>query len=75
MRVLALVPSQKGYSPGQRGSIELWEKVLAPEGIELDYAPFETDRLRQILYQSGRHLSKISETIKGYSDRLGWYHR
>ena len=71
MRVLALVPSQKGYSPGQRGSIELWEKVLAPEGIELDYAPFETDRLRQILYQSGRHLSKISETIKGYSDRLG----
>ena len=33
MKVLALVPSQKGYSPGQRGSIELWEDVLEPEGI------------------------------------------
>ena len=40
MRVLTLIPSQKGYSPGQRGSIELWEKVLEPAGIELVYVPF-----------------------------------
>jgi len=71
MRVLALVPSQKGHSPGQRGSIELWEKVLAPEGIELVYAPFETDKLREILYQPGRQLAKVAETLKGYSERLG----
>ena len=71
MRVLTLVPSQKGSSPGQRGSIELWESVLKTEGIELDYAPFETDKLRRILYQSGNHLSKAFEMVRGYVNRIG----
>ena len=71
MRVLTLVPSQKGFSPGQRGSIELWESVLKSEGIELDYAPFETDKLRRILYKSGNHLSKAFEMMRGYVDRIG----
>lgn len=70
MRVLALVPNQKGHSPGQRGSIELWEKVLAPAGIEIVYAPFETDRLRQILYTHGNSVAKTAEMIKGYVDRF-----
>jgi glycosyltransferase involved in cell wall biosynthesis len=70
MRVLTLVPSQKGHAPGQRGSIELWESVLTREGIELDYAPFETDVLREILYASGRTLVKVSEMVKGYVERL-----
>ncbi len=71
MRVLTLVPNQKGFAPGQRGSIELWEKILAPEGIELDYAPFETERLHRILYKSGHHLAKALEMLKGYAGRLG----
>jgi glycosyltransferase involved in cell wall biosynthesis len=70
MRVLALVPSQKGHSPGQRGSIELWESVLADNGIEVVYAPFETEKLREILYLSGRQMTKASEMIKAYADRL-----
>ncbi len=70
MRVLTLVPNQKGFSPGQRGSIELWESVLKSAGIELDYAPFETDKLSQILYKSGNHLSKAFEMIRAYVDRL-----
>jgi glycosyltransferase involved in cell wall biosynthesis len=70
MKVLTLVPSQKGYSPGQRGSIELWEKILAPEGIELVYAPFESERLQQILHTSGNQLGKVSEMVKSYVDRL-----
>src|SRR5262249_33775644 len=70
MRVLTLVPSQKGHAPGQRGSIELWESVLAREGIELDYAPFETDVLCEILYASGKTLAKASEMVKGYVERL-----
>jgi len=49
MEILALIPSQLGHSPGQRGGIELWESVLKPEGIELDFAPFETEKLQQIL--------------------------
>ncbi len=70
MRVLALVPSQKGYSAGQRGSVELWESILKPEGIELEYAPFETEALRRILHQSGNHLNKAFEMIRSYANRI-----
>ncbi|HEY0458687.1 MAG TPA: glycosyltransferase family 4 protein [Pyrinomonadaceae bacterium] len=70
MRVLTLVPSQKGYSPGQRGSIELWEKILAPEGIELVYAPFESEKLQKILHTSGNTVGKVSEMVRSYADRL-----
>jgi hypothetical protein len=70
MRVLALVPSQKGHSPGQRGSIELWESILAENGISIEYAPFETDKLREILHTSGLQFTKASEMVKAYVDRL-----
>ncbi len=71
MRVLTLVPHQRGFAPGQRGSIELWEKILAPEGITLDYAPFESEKLHEILYKSGNYLAKAFEMIRGYADRIG----
>lgn len=71
MKVLALTPNQKGHAPGQRGSIELWEKVLGPAGVELDYAPFETEKLRQILYTRGNRIAKTVEMFRGYVDRLG----
>ncbi len=71
MKVLTLIPYQKGYAPGQRGSIELWENILKPEGITLEYAPFESEKLRQIIYQSGHHLTKIGEMMKAYVERLG----
>lgn len=70
MKVLTLVPYQKGYAPGQRGSIELWEQILKPQGIELVYEVFESDKLREILYKSGYHFAKASEMIKSYFQRL-----
>jgi len=70
MRVLTLVPSQLGHAPGQRGSIELWEKILKPEGIELDFAPFETEELQQILYSSGNQFGKAFEMLRGYANRV-----
>lgn len=70
MRVLALVPSRKGHSPGQRGSIELWEEILAADGVELVYSPFETEKLRRILHTSGNSLGKVSEMVRAYFDRL-----
>lgn len=75
MKVLTLIPYQKGYAPGQRGSIELWEHVLKPEGITLDYAPFESDKLREILYKNGNHISKITEMLRGYIQRIGVLNR
>jgi glycosyltransferase involved in cell wall biosynthesis len=71
MNVLALIPNQKGFSPGQRGSIELWERVLEPAGIHLHWAPFETPRLREILYQPGLRFEKAKEMLRGYVERLG----
>jgi glycosyltransferase involved in cell wall biosynthesis len=70
MRVLTLIPNQKGYSPGQRGSIELWEKILEPEGITLDYAAFETDALHKIIYQTGNYTRKAYEMVRAYAERL-----
>jgi glycosyltransferase involved in cell wall biosynthesis len=70
MRVLVLTPHQKGHAPGQRGSIELWERVLADAGIELVYAPFETPRLRQILYSSGQQVAKATEMVRAYAERV-----
>ena len=70
MRVLALVPSQKGHSPGQRGSIELWDSILEKEGIEVVFAPFETELLREIIYKPGHQFRKVFETIKAYAERI-----
>jgi len=70
MEVLALIPNQYGHAPGQRGSIELWETVLAPVGINIHYAPFETERLRSVLYSPGHYATKITEMLRAYADRL-----
>lgn len=70
MEVLALVPNQYGHAPGQRSSIELWEGVLAPAGINIHYAPFETPRLHEVLYQPGHYGTKIGEMLRAYFDRV-----
>lgn len=70
MEVLALIPNQYGHAPGQRGSIELWERVLAPAGINIQYAPFETARLHEVLYHPGHYATKVKEMLRAYVDRL-----
>jgi glycosyltransferase involved in cell wall biosynthesis len=70
MNVLTLIPNRYGFSPGQRSSIELWEQVLKPAGINIHYAPFESERLRQILYQSGHQLEKAAEMVRSYVERV-----
>lgn len=70
MKVLCLIPYQKGFAAGQRGSIELWEKVLRPVGIDLEFAPFETEELRRIIYSSGSQIRKSYEMIRGYVERI-----
>ena len=70
MDVLTLIPNRHGFAPGQRGSIELWEKVLEPEGIHLHWAPFETERLREIIYKPGHTFEKAVEMVRGYVERM-----
>ena len=70
MEVLALIPNQYGHAPGQRSSIELWEGVLAPQGINIHYAPFETERLHEVLYRPGHYAVKIGEMVRAYVERI-----
>jgi L-malate glycosyltransferase len=70
MEVLALIPNQYGHAPGQRSSIELWEHVLSPVGINIHYAPFESERLREVLYRPGHYATKINEMMRAYVDRI-----
>jgi len=70
MEVLALVPNLYGHAPGQRSSIELWDSVLEEAGIKIHYAPFETERLQEVLYQPGHYATKITEMLRAYADRI-----
>ena len=60
MRVLAVVPSVYDTSPGQRFRIEQWEPFLRDAGIDITWAPFETDELRSVLYRRGELLAKFN---------------
>lgn len=70
MNVLVLIPNQYGFAPGQRSSIELWERVLDAAGIRLHYAAFETERLREVLYKPGYVMTKAVEMMRAYTHRL-----
>ena len=69
MRVLAVVPSIYDTSPGQRFRIEQWEPILRGQGVEITYAPFETDELRAVLHQSGNVLAKIGAVARNFQRR------
>ena len=53
-RLLVLASKPRGLSPSQRFRLEQWAPGLASDhGITLDFAPFESKRLADILYQQG----------------------
>ena len=69
MRILAIVPSLYDTSPGQRYRLEQWEPILKKSGVEIEYAPFETDELRSVLYKPGNFGAKLSAVAKGLGRR------
>lgn len=59
LRLLAFVPKPGGMSPGQRFRLEQWAPFLASRhGITIDFVPFESPGLTDILYESGHTLQK-----------------
>ena len=70
MRVLAIVPSIYDTSPGQRFRIEQWEPMLRQRGVEVTYAPFESDELHQMLYLPGRMGRKLRLTARAFARRI-----
>lgn len=70
MKVLAVVPSLYDTSPGQRFRIEQWEPILRGQGVDITYAPFETERLRSILYKGGNILGKVGGVLSSMNRRM-----
>lgn len=70
MKVLAVVPNQLGWAPGQRSTIEAWEPLLTEHGITVDYAVFETERLHQVLYSPGRYGRKVLELGRAFVGQI-----
>jgi glycosyltransferase involved in cell wall biosynthesis len=69
--VLALVPNLLDVSPGQRSSVELWERPLAAAGIDLTFLPFESPALHDSLYGSPpRRGRRAVEMVKSYGRRF-----
>ncbi|HEV7475278.1 MAG TPA: glycosyltransferase family 4 protein [Pyrinomonadaceae bacterium] len=69
MRLLAIVPSIYDTSPGQRYRLEQWEPLLRKRGVEITYAPFESEELHALLYKPGSIGRKLSLVTEGMSRR------
>lgn len=69
MRLLALVPSLYDTSPGQRYRLEQWEPLLRERGVEITYAPFESEELHAIVYRRGQMRRKLSLVAKALGRR------
>ena len=69
-RVAALVPNVLGISPGQRVRIETWAVHLRAAGWEVEFYPFEDERLHEVLYHPAPIRVKLARLASCYKDRL-----
>ena len=69
-RIAALVPNKLGVSPGQRLRIEAWSKFLIDYGWQIDFYPFEDEKLHEIFYSPGRPVSKAFRMAACYLRQL-----
>ena len=71
LRLLVLAPKPAGLSPGQRFRLEQWAPILKERhGIALDFLPFESARLTQLLYKRGHLPQKALWTAWDFLRRL-----
>jgi glycosyltransferase involved in cell wall biosynthesis len=70
VRVLAVVPAVHDRSPGQRYRIEQWEPFLAGAGVDVEYVPFESARLHDLLYAPGNAGAKALEVAAALCRRI-----
>lgn len=70
MRVIAIVPYHLDFCAGQRFRIELWAKELEHRGIHVEFIPFTTPELTDVLYQPKRNAKKASLIIAAFMRQL-----
>jgi glycosyltransferase involved in cell wall biosynthesis len=65
IRLLALVQKSPGIAPNQRFRIEQWAPHLEREhGVVVEYEPFESPALTEVLYQPGQVARKAALTLR-----------
>jgi glycosyltransferase involved in cell wall biosynthesis len=71
-RLLVLASKPQGVSPSQRYRLEQWAPHLAADfGIELEFAPFESRALTELLYQPGHVAAKAFWAVRDFLRRAG----
>src|SRR4051812_12447979 len=70
MKILVLGSNPPDTSPGSRFRVEQWAKILADQGFEFTYLPFDDARLYSALYSRGRFLAKSSGMMRGLWRRI-----
>ncbi len=69
---MALVSKAAGLAPGQRFRLEQWAPRLAADhGITIDFVPFESPRLTELLHQPGQRPQKAAWVLYDFARRLG----
>lgn len=69
-RIAALVPNILGVAPGQRVRIETWAEHLRAAGWQVDFYPFEDERLHEVLYHPAPPQVKLARLAACYRERI-----
>lgn len=64
MNVLVLMPYLYDTAPGQRYRIEQWARILEALGVNFRFVPFESPKLKRVLYAEGQHTEKVRELFR-----------
>ncbi len=69
LRLLVLVPSLPGTSPGSRFRIEQWLPYLEEIGVSAELAPFEDEELHSLIYERGHYFRKARLVLRALARR------
>jgi glycosyltransferase involved in cell wall biosynthesis len=68
--IAAFVPNKLGVAPGQRLRIEAWAPHLQRHGWKVEFYPFESDSLHDVLYKPGHTAKKLAGLVSCYMRQL-----
>ena len=72
IKLLVLASKAVGIAPNQRFRLEQWAPHLSGKhGVELEFAPFESPRLTEVLYRHGHFPEKAAWTLFDFVRRAG----
>ncbi len=70
MKVLVLTPYLHDTVPGQRFRIEQWARRLLGSGVQFQFMPFESPKLKAVLHRQGHDGRKARELLSCVASRI-----